>query len=274
MSESDDNSNSVGGQKSEHASTRNYGWRPALPDQRDFYLRFGQPQLDALTKIDHIDLSSGMPAPYDQGGIGACTAHAVAGVLHFLEIKQNAQDQTTPSRLFIYWNERYLDPYSSVKEDSGSTITLGIRAVKKYGFPPEALWPYDERKFTIEAPSSVYCAAVTGRITNYARVNQNLLDMQAALAAGNPIAFGFTVYESFEARSVASTGVVPMPRRHERAVGGHAVIIVGFDNTTQRFKVRNSWGSSWGDNGYFTVPYAYLTNPNLAGDFWVINALH
>jgi len=78
------------------------------------------------------------------------------------------------------------------------------------------------------------------------------------------------VYESFMARDVAITRQVNMPLPNDRVLGGHAVLAVGYDDEVSRFIVRNSWGSIWGMQGDFTMPYAYLTNPNLADDFWTI----
>jgi C1A family cysteine protease len=82
--------------------------------------------------------------------------------------------------------------------------------------------------------------------------------------------FGFTVYESFESAAVAASGQVPMPAPGEAVIGGHAVMAAGYDDTNQRFIVRNSWGAGWGKNGCFTIPYAYLTSAQLASDFWTI----
>ena len=90
------------------------------------------------------------------------------------------------------------------------------------------------------------------------------------MAGGYPFEFGFTVYESFESQEVAQTGVVPMPQQTEKVLGGHAVMAVGYDDAQQRIIVRNSWGTSWGQQGYFTMPYAYLTNHQLSSDFWTI----
>ena len=104
----------------------------------------------------------------------------------------------------------------------------------------------------------------------YQRVTQVLLQMKGCLASGFPFVYGFTVYESFESDAVAKTGVVPMPAPTEKVLGGHAVVAVGYDDSTQRFIVRNSWGPGWGMGGYFTIPYAYLTDSNLADDFWTV----
>ena len=94
--------------------------------------------------------------------------------------------------------------------------------------------------------------------------------MKSCLAEGYPFVFGFTVYESFESQKVAQTGVLNMPAAKEKAVGGHAVLAVGYDDASKRFIIRNSWGDQWGQKGYFTIPYQYLTTPNLADDFWTI----
>ena len=82
--------------------------------------------------------------------------------------------------------------------------------------------------------------------------------------------FGFTVYEAFESQQVAQTGVLNMPQPGERSMGGHAVMAAGYDDAQKRFIVRNSWGTGWGQNGYFTMPYDYLTSRNLSDDFWTI----
>lgn len=94
--------------------------------------------------------------------------------------------------------------------------------------------------------------------------------MKSVLATSLPIVFGFTVYESFESQAVAASGVVPMPAPSEKVVGGHAVVLVGYDDVEDRFRVRNSWGTGWGQNGYFEMPYLYVTSGSLASDFWAV----
>jgi C1A family cysteine protease len=54
---------------------------------------------------------------------------------------------------------------------------------------------------------------------------------------------------------------------------GHAVTAVGYDEAKQWFILRNSWGPKWGMRGHFTFPYAYLTDPSLAQDFWTIRSV-
>jgi len=97
--------------------------------------------------------------------------------------------------------------------------------------------------------------------------------MQGCLASGYPFVFGFTVYESFESDMVARTGHAPMPASGEHVLGGHAVCAVGYNIKRRWFICRNSWGTSWGMRGYFTIPFAYLTDSDLCADFWTIRVV-
>jgi C1A family cysteine protease len=205
---------------------------------------------------------------YDQGQLGSCTANAIAGAIEFDRIKQKLEDVFTPSRLFIYYNERVIE--GTVNTDSGAQIRDGMKTIGQQGGPHEALWPYDIAKFTDAPSANAVADGQQHTAISYQRVVRNLNQMKGCLAAGYPFVFGFTVYESFESQAVASTGVVPMPAPNEQVLGGHAVLAVGYDDSQQRFIVRNSWGPGWGMSGYFTLPYTYLTDENLSDDFWTV----
>jgi C1A family cysteine protease len=250
-----------------------YGWIPDLPDHRDHLYAAPVTALSALPR--RVDLRGKCPKTvYDQGQLGSCTANAIAAAIEFDLIKQRGVKPFTPSRLFIYYNERVLE--RAVNQDSGAQIRDGVKSVNKLGAPPEALWPYSDRNpgpFQQRPPASVYKAAAKHKVTAYQRVARALAQMKGCLAAGYPFVFGFTVYDSFESSQVAKTGVVPMPGSRENVLGGHAVLAVGYDDAAQRFIVRNSWGAKWGMKGYFTMPYAYLLDSNLADDFWTIRTV-
>jgi C1A family cysteine protease len=176
-----------------------------------------------------------------------------------------------PSRLFIYFNERVME--RTVDTDSGAMIRDGMKSVSKVGVCPETLWPYDIAKFRDKPSDKCYTEAEKNQAIVYRRALQNLHQLQGSLASGTPVVFGFSVYETFEGSEVARTGVMPMPKRREQLLGGHAVLAVGYDDRSERFIVRNSWGPKWGQRGYFTMPYAYMTNPQLAQDFWTLETV-
>jgi len=220
--------------------TARYGWVPDLPDQRD-----------------HL-----YAAP-----VGSCTANAIAAAIEFDRLKQKLGD-FTPSRLFIYYNERAME--HTIDSDSGAQIRDGIKSVGQQGDCPESEWPYVIAKFTTKPPAKCYADALKYKVVLYQRVTQMLSQLRGCLASGYPFVFGFTVYEGFESAQVARTGHASMPRSGEQVVGGHAVVGVGYDDAKQWFIVRNSWGARWGMKGYFTLPYAYVTDDNLANDFWTI----
>jgi C1A family cysteine protease len=257
-------------------SNKGYGWIPDLPDKRDY-------AFSALMGVARklpvaVDMRALCAAIFDQGALGSCTANAIAAAYQFSVIKQFMAAGDTfaaalaksiaPARLFIYYLERAME--GTVNEDSGAMIRDGIKAVAKQGVCPEADYPYVISKFRNKPSAQAYKDALDHQALTYYRVQPTLAQMLGCLAAGFPFVFGFSVYESFESATVAKTGKVPMPKSGESQLGGHAVLAVGFDDTQKRFIVRNSWGVKWGLKGYFTMPMAYLLDPNLSADFWTV----
>jgi C1A family cysteine protease len=249
-------------------SIQGYGWLPDIPDARDYL--YAAPE-EVMAKLpSNVDLRPHCPPVYDQGQLGSCTANAIGAAHAFAQLHQFDTD-FMPSRLFIYFNERTME--RTVDTDSGAMIRDGIKSVAKLGVCPETMWPYEIAKFRDKPLTQCYTSALKNQAVVYRRVLQSLGQLQGCLASGTPFVFGFSVYEAFESQEVARTGVVPMPARNEKMLGGHAVLAVGYDDASQRFIVRNSWGDGWGDAGYFTMPYAYITSAQLASDFWTITSV-
>jgi C1A family cysteine protease len=241
-----------------------YGWKADTPDFKDRMFSMVRKPLQALPP--KVDLREFCGPILNQGNLGSCTAHALAADYMFQERKQQKPDMFLPSRLFIYWNERYLE--NSVDSDSGAMIRDGIKVLNKIGVCQEKLWGYD-KDFRKKPTPAAFLDAKKRTISQYLRID-GLDDLRSCLANGNPVVFGFSVYESFESATVERTGIVPMPSFDEAALGGHAVLAVGYDDAVRRIIVQNSWGADWGDKGFFYLPYGYILDRNLSDDFWTI----
>jgi C1A family cysteine protease len=247
---------------------KTYGWRPDVPDFRDY--KFAAPPIK-LALPDQVDLRLKCPPVYDQLDLGSCTANAIGSLGHFLLMKEGKKS-FIPSRLFIYWNERFIE--GSVNDDAGAEIRTGMKVVSTLGCPHESLWWYNISKFKVKPNKNVFTDGTSHKFGEYRRLdNRNLDDLRACLASGFPFVFGFAVYESFESDQVSNTGVVPMPGGHEAMLGGHAVKAVGYDHPSRRFIVKNSWGPEWGMKGYFTIPYDYVVSTDFADDFWTSTSI-
>jgi len=246
-----------------------YNLKQDKPDPRDwmFSAKLGATVPAKLPKS--VDYRPLMPPIVDQGNLGSCTANAIAAAFQYNQIKQKI-GVFPPSRLFVYYNERLME--GTVDTDSGAYLRDGIKTLNTYGVCSEIVWPYIISQFKVKPSDEAYTQAKLHTALSYYRVNPAIADVKAALAAGFPVVFGFLVYTSFENYATAKTGVVTMPRPNERLLGGHAVIAVGYNDVKQQLIVRNSWGTKWGDKGYFYMPYSYI-KPTLASDFWVVSAV-
>ena len=213
-----------------------------------------------------VDLRSKMSPVVDQGELGSCTANAiVSGLREYLEII-TGQSLVRLSRLFLYYQERKLE--NTVNEDSGAEIRDGMKVLNQIGVCPESDDPYDIRNFKQAPSAKAVTNAAQYEITEYHRI-LDLNGLKAALAEGLPVVFGFKVYESFESATVAKTGQVPAPKKGEQYLGGHAVLAVGYvdqEKSGGNVIVRNSWGNTWGDQGYFYMSYTVFKK--LLMDMW------
>lgn len=252
---------------------RGLGWRPQTPDKRDLAFRY-HPAPHVAQDLPEEAYTKEFPI-WDQGALGSCTGNGVAHVVLDDAVRQALLKPTdVPSRLMIYYNERVWE--GTVKEDAGAEIRDGIKVVAKYGVCLEAgpsSWPYDTSKFTRQPPKKCYTKGLKFQAISYHTVTQDTLNLRACIAEGFPIVFGFACYPELDSSEVARTGLLPMPAVGAECIGGHCVTIVGYDNTRRLFKLRNSWGDTWGDRGYFWMPYEYVIRRDLSSDFWTIRTV-
>jgi C1A family cysteine protease len=218
-----------------------------------------------------IDYRNRFPPIYDQGQLASCTANALCALIAYVH------KGLFGSRLFLYYNERVLD--NSVKFDNGAYLSDGIITLQQNGICLETFWPYTNN-FSKKPSQICYTLALRNKIYNVYNIINTLPIMKLFLTNGYPFVLGIAIYESFVTASVAANGIVPMPNiEKETFLGGHAIVCIGYNDnmtyngTTGYWIMRNSWGISWGDKGYFYLPYAYLTNDNLSSDLWTIGKM-
>jgi hypothetical protein len=262
------------------------GWRPDLPDARDFMYAAANPDRVEMSgfPVRTADQRIFKQPVFDQGPRGSCTGQSTA-VLHAIE-----RVVTPRSALFVYWHARAL--IGETQYDNGAYIRDAIKITNIEGVPRDDLWPDDHEHLHPEPSAKADKDADKRRIFNYYRLDADPgvhVDRgqayRACLASGHAFVIGFTVYENFW-QTGYNGGVAPMPGG--RPDGGHAVLVYGYDDDFRAsaygqelarrgiavpekvYKVRNSWGGDWGYNGDFVIPTAFLENPFLADDCWTL----
>ena len=252
------------------------GWRQetdemdaALPEERKFPALAAKPEFAARLTTPQtgvVDLRSKCPAVYNQYSIGSCVANAIVGDLEFLELMEGIP-YTHLSRMFVYYNARL--EMNETDKDDGSIISLAMGTLTKQGVASEATCPYDTGNVFLRPDWMAYRDAFAHTIVQSYKILTTGVDrhndIQTALNAGHPVVFGTPVWNSI--RGVSFDGMMPMPDSSP-SIGGHAMLIVGYDLSHQIYIIRNSWGTTWGDGGYGYMPMAYLDAAG-ADDFWV-----
>lgn len=211
------------------------------------------------------DLSHFCGVVYDQYRTQSCSANAIASALTFYA-NQHGRRRRPPSRLFMYYNARAIT--NTQATDSGTTIRNALKAYAHNGACAEREWPFLKRDITRRPTKTCYQVS-TAFPVSYRRIPQQLDDLRAALAQGHAFIFGIQAYgQPFT--EAAKTATLRLPRKSDTLFGGHALIALGYDSQKKRFLARNSLGRNYARDGFFWIPDAYFTDPELTYDFWVV----
>ena len=252
------------------------GLKRDSPDPRDLTRMYGGHEIPSSEEHPKIDLRRYIHHVYNQGRLQSCTANVLCAAY---TVGLNVQAARTkgsslyfdPSRLFVFFNSHMYDGTPGGK--TSVALRDALKAIRDLGVCRESLWPYNIQNYATRPTGDSYDDAEGNNIVKFERLAQDIHQFRACLKNKHPIAFGMEIYKSFYSPENKSKGLMPMPTPEEIKSGKyslHGVLAVGYDDTTRRITVLNSWGDSFGDKGYFYMPYDFITAPNRACDFWKI----
>jgi len=201
-------------------------------------------------KVDY----SGQIHIRDSGPEGSVVGQALATALDFQILKATQRDVRTSAR-YIYYASRKVgkvDPSA----DTGARLQDGLDALRRDGAVEESVWPYKAGKYNEQPPAGLDHAE-RFHIDSVKQLH-TLKEVKASLREDGPVVIGIPVFQGMMSPEAAKTGVVPLPKDREQVIGGHAVVIVGYDDDARRMKFANSWGTGWGEQGFGYLPYEYL----------------
>ena len=245
-----------------------------LPDERDLVRVYGSEDIPSSDEHPIVDLRKYVRKVYHQGNLGCCTANVICAAYE-LELKKEAEPHGyhyyhfDPSRLFLYYNSRVYK--GVVNSDNGASLRDTLKAINDSGVCREELWPYKIQYFKKKPSKTSYDDAKGKTITKYESLGQQIHQLRACLRKGFAFAFGYHVYRNFV---IKKDGLMPMPSAEDikafTKTGGHCGLCVGYNDNTGCFTILNSWGETFGDKGYFYMPYDFIAIPLHAFNFWKI----
>lgn len=236
---------------------RVYNIVPDPIDPRDYSARsfgiFGRPTLPKRVDYSRQTLPVG-----DQGRTGSCVGWATSYLRAWLQ-RQSTGKSVRYSARFIWIAAKEIDPWplNVMFDGAGTKIRDAFKIMKTHGAARDRLWPFSRTLPDSRNEQSIRQDALRHRIGSYYSLdNKNTDELRQTLAKVGPFVVGVPVFSNWN--RIGSDGVIPDPRGAQ--VGGHAILVVGYDDAKKRFKIQNSWRRSWGDRGYGYISYSWMEN--------------
>lgn len=238
------------------------GYIPDQPDSRDYKLSSISDK--TLKNKNVVDYTSEMSPVKNQARKGACVGFAVAAMVEwqqqqeYLKEKKKGsaytrdKDHYNLSEQWIYHKAQEIDGFDDGTE--GTTIRAAMKILNKQGVPTESGWEYDDS--AVNKPE--FWAKPTARWNkskSYYKI-ESIREMKETLQKIGPFVAGVLVYDTWS--NPTNSGYVSFPNDIYNYLGAHAICIVGYNEDKKRFKFKNSWGRSWGNNGYGWLSYRYM----------------
>lgn len=195
----------------------------------------------------------GVSGVRDQGQCGSCWAFAMTQALEsYVKITQKRSDDVSLSEQVLL---------SCGGKGSCGGGYLDASFIQKVGLPPAKDYPYTATNGSCSTAASGWKSRAY-KIGGWRKVDQNLGAIKSALVNYGPLPITLIVYEDF--MRFYKSGVYSYTKG--KPLGGHAVLLVGYNDDGKYFIVKNSWGPGWGEGGYFRIAYSQLDSPVSFGD--------
>jgi C1A family cysteine protease len=245
-------------------------------DSRDF-ISIDQPNLlREITTPDIIDYTPEMSPVKHQGKLGSCVGFAVVAMKEWQEQQEHLKESKDGklykrkkehydlSEQWLYYKTKEID---GMPNTQGTSIRYALKVLSKIGVPVESAWRYDDINIGEPERWSTMIArwAIGGK---YYRL-MTPESIISALKNNGPLPIAVGCYK--EIFNVDKTGIVLYPKDTKTSYGGHAVCVVGWNPITRLFKIKNSWGTQWGENGYGYLSYDYIKY--FCWDAWMVKDL-
>lgn len=247
--------------------TRKWGALRDVHDVRDQMYPSLERSTSAKKKLpQRVDLREWAGPVKDQGEEGSCTGHAFSSAREWIA-RRYEQRSPVLSPQFLYVEE--LIANGTFPRDEGAMPRTGCQVLTGKGCCETTYYPYVEGRLSSPTETQLENASKykTGAYHRIAKFEDFLGCL--ADAAPWPVTVGFVVYESFLSERVAASGVMPVPKAGEERQGGHEVLCLGYDLPKQLALVQNSWGTGWGQKGFFWMPFEVIGSH--ATDLWVVH---
>lgn len=222
-----------------------------------------------MSKTDMLDA---FPAVHDQAGIHSCMAFAVCDAVWWECVQRDSGSRGrvfVPSALFLYYNARRRS--GQERRNIALTPLDTMAALGELGVCPEELWPYRPERYLQQPPAEAYITATSHAGIEFERLRQEEAALKSSLDEGRPFLVCLRLFRSncweFHYGATHKNGRMVIPGDEEYPILNHAMLAVGYDESTAQFRLRNSFGGEWGDNGHVYVPDSYLLDPRKAYAF-------
>ena len=229
----------------------------------DRRFRDGMPMQPLTALPQTVDLSQWLGPVRDQNipALGECSAESGAGAIDWLYRRYRQESAFVGSSLMLYEVERMLG--GQLTQDAGARLRQTQVALQSVGTCDTALDPDVRQDFIVTLTPVMIASAARHRIREgfWCPTLPEILNALAHPQIPTVVQLGIVVYPSFESAAVMQTGVVPVPSLTENPLGGHAALAYGYSIPDQFVMARNSWGKNSGQQGNFTLPFAYFNSP-------------